>query len=130
MSPLKILGRFLAAAWLDGVAAFLVIAAAGLAEGAAFALALWLSVAVLKAYALGPLLELVGLERPPRRRLALARELLLAGIAVAALLVLSTLAGRPLAAEPFSLAVLLEAAYSIPALAARVLARPSARSKE
>jgi hypothetical protein len=128
MRILETTKAFLVAAWLHGLAAFLVIAAGGLTGGAAFVLALWLVASTFRAFALPPLRELLGLARPPRLRLPLLRALGLLGLALALLLGLSTLASRaaglpPLPAEPFTIAVLLEASCALVGGGGSILAR-------
>jgi len=124
--------RFLVAAYLDGMAIWIVAVAGGLGSGPAFVVAAALVTGALKAWLLEPVAEFAGLERRPRRRFGPARELALAIGAYAAVLAASNLTGIVLKAEPIGLALIIEAAYAalrfIAGLAWRGLERLSGRA--
>ncbi|MDP3176253.1 MAG: hypothetical protein Q8M76_00025 [Spirochaetaceae bacterium] len=104
--------RFLLAAYLDGMAIWIVAVAGGLGSGPAFVAAAALATGALKAWLLEPVAEFVGLERRPRRRFGPALEICLAIGAYAAVLAVSNIAGFALKSEPVGLALVIEGAYA------------------
>ena len=105
---LPVLGRFLSDAYMNGMAAWLLVFPSGLRSGPAFVITYILLAAGLKAYAAEPLAGLLGLPartRPPR---AYAKSLLLVASSIATLLVFANLAGINLVSEPISLALATE----------------------